>query len=450
MSRTRTLALALSIPFLLTAAGTVAAQGAGFRLEPSATAVAPGEAVTIEVWLDDPSLVPIGGAQLALVFDSAVYSLTGFEEPTEIPGAVDPDFFFWNGPAPVGSRGGTGCTEWWDGSGFEAVSAVITFPGAGFAAPAGLLFRFELTAAAGAPLGDATISHAFPDPSCLWNGSVIVDADGFFIPTSQPDLLLPVSDVPPVTDLACGSAGGDAMIGWSLGGTYSAIRIRRNGVLLPVLVGGATSYSDFSVSLGAVYEYAVTGVANGLESPAATCTVSITTGVSAPVGLVCSDLGGSAGLEWLNPPIGWQAIEVRRDGVLVQALDGAATSWVDAAAPTGVEIGYDVRGVLDQVPGQSALCSVTVLPVAGSFVRGDANLDSLVNIADPSTTLAYLFTQGTLACADAADVNDSGALDIGDAVYTLAYLFSSGPPPEPPHPVAGNDPTSDALGCGGP
>jgi hypothetical protein len=134
----------------------------------------------------------------------------------------------------------------------------------------------------------------------------------------------------------------------------------------------------------------------------------------------------------------------------VQELAGTATSWSDVAAPTGVEIDYDVRGVLDQVPGQSALCSVTVSPVAGSFVRGDANLDSLINIADPLTTLAYLFTQGTVACADAADVNDNGALDIGDAVYALAYLFSSGPPPEPPHPVAGNDPTSDALGCSGP
>jgi hypothetical protein len=440
----------LILPLLLAAAGSLGAQTAGFRLEPSTSAVAPGEAVTVEVYLDDPALAPIGGVQLALLFDTAVFELTAFEEPGEIPGAVEPDLFLWNGPPPFGGGGPFGCATWWDSFGDDAISALLTFPGDGFSAATGLLFRFELTALPGAPLGAGGISHALPDASCLWSGSVIVDPDGQFMPTGAPDLPLPVTNVPPVVDLACGSAGGDALLGWSLGGSYSAIRIRRDGVLLPALAGSATSWTDTSVVPGAVHEYSVSGVAGGLESPSSACTVSVTTGISPPVGLVCTDLGGAALIEWLNPPIGWLTIEVLRNGAVIVSIVGSSTSYTDAGAPIGVPVAYAVRGILDFAVGQtSPACTVTVSTAGSSFLRGDSNGDGGVNIADASTTLSYLFQSGSIPCADAADANDSGALDIADAIYALAYLFTAGPPPPPPHPVPGTDPTADPLDCAG-
>ncbi|HVR75111.1 MAG TPA: hypothetical protein VMT52_12295 [Planctomycetota bacterium] len=42
----------------------------------------------------------------------------------------------------------------------------------------------------------------------------------------------------------------------------------------------------------------------------------------------------------------------------------------------------------------------------------------------------------------------SGAVTLTDAVHLLEYLFLHGPPPSPPHPQPGEDPTEDALGCG--
>ncbi len=84
-----------------------------------------------------------------------------------------------------------------------------------------------------------------------------------------------------------------------------------------------------------------------------------------------------------------------------------------------------------------------------AYVRGDTNLDSRVDIADPIATVSFLF-QGTFAleCKDAADVNDDSRLDITDVVYELNYIFRGGPQPEEPfYPLCGTDPTPDLLGC---
>lgn len=84
-----------------------------------------------------------------------------------------------------------------------------------------------------------------------------------------------------------------------------------------------------------------------------------------------------------------------------------------------------------------------------SFVRGDANGDSNVNVSDVSFIGLYLFEGGAAPpCFDAADVNDDGQVNISDTSYLYAYLFGSGPQPPSPFPTAGPDTTSDGLGCG--
>ena len=75
------------------------------------------------------------------------------------------------------------------------------------------------------------------------------------------------------------------------------------------------------------------------------------------------------------------------------------------------------------------------------------NGDSTINVADAITTLAYLFTGGTIPCDNAADSNDDGTLNIADAIALLGYLFSGTTPPPPPFPDCGIDPTVDALEC---
>ena len=82
------------------------------------------------------------------------------------------------------------------------------------------------------------------------------------------------------------------------------------------------------------------------------------------------------------------------------------------------------------------------------FLRGDANLDGVLDISDPVTTLRAQFGGDTrIRCADAADTNDDGTVDISDAIYAFRYLFQGGPEPPAPFPEPGFDPTPDVLLC---
>ena len=117
-----------------------------------------------------------------------------------------------------------------------------------------------------------------------------------------------------------------------------------------------------------------------------------------------------------------------------------------AASPAGDKIyaanlGYDVQS------GNTV--SVVQFPDgwgSGRFVRGDANADSLINVADPITLLDFLFAGGPLHCANAGDVNDDEVLDIADPIALLTHLFSGGSAPPAPG-ACGVDPTAGDLCC---
>lgn len=103
---------------------------------------------------------------------------------------------------------------------------------------------------------------------------------------------------------------------------------------------------------------------------------------------------------------------------------------------------------------QSPVQSSGPQPINDDFIRGDANNDQQVNIADATRILAHLFPVGNptpapnlLTCLDAADTNDDEGLDIADAVFLLGYLFSMGQQPASPFPDCGPDPSGNALTC---
>ncbi len=79
------------------------------------------------------------------------------------------------------------------------------------------------------------------------------------------------------------------------------------------------------------------------------------------------------------------------------------------------------------------------------FIRGDANQDGALNLADAVSILTYLFAEGAMNCPDAGDVNDDGAENIADAVFILTYLFANGEKPSAPFDTCGEDPTDDEL-----
>jgi hypothetical protein len=154
-------------------------------------------------------------------------------------------------------------------------------------------------------------------------------------------------------------------------------------------------------------------------------------------------------------------------GAAIAAWDSAGNiSWVDheefpgggfaflkvLADPWGNA--YLVRTVIwnkEINPPSGASTDITQylrLPAAEvEFVRGDANGDGGIDIADPIAVLFGLFAGDHLFCRKAADANDDGKVGIPDAVFSLEYLFLDKRAPAAPFPRCGVDGVADDLAC---
>ena len=65
-------------------------------------------------------------------------------------------------------------------------------------------------------------------------------------------------------------------------------------------------------------------------------------------------------------------------------------------------------------------------------IRGDADSDGSLNIADVIWLVDYIFFGGPPPpCFEEGDVNGDGAINIADAVHIVQYIFFGGPPPAP-------------------
>ena len=88
-------------------------------------------------------------------------------------------------------------------------------------------------------------------------------------------------------------------------------------------------------------------------------------------------------------------------------------------------------------------CVITV--DSNPFIRGDANYDSIIGLADVVRILQILFVgqnavAGTVVdCDDLLDADNSESLSIVDAIYVLQYLFGGGPAMDSPFPTCGPD-----------
>ncbi len=107
------------------------------------------------------------------------------------------------------------------------------------------------------------------------------------------------------------------------------------------------------------------------------------------------------------------------------------------------EFERDPQGQLIVLPSDCEFANVKALPPT-TFLRGDANSDSLVDISDPVKILLHLFAGRALDCEDAADVNDGGSINIADAIILLNALFTYG---QTPSPVCEVDEIADDLSC---
>lgn len=159
----------------------------------------------------------------------------------------------------------------------------------------------------------------------------------------------------------------------------------------------------------------------------------------------------------VNPPFDRQTIPPGREQRIVNLVydilppsgsvpRSIGVPFVDGLGDPPIKLLYSVAG-RDVVPlVMNGIIQLTMPPV---FIRGDANDNGSVSIADAIYLLSYLFARGPKPpCMDAADTDDDGKLALGDGILVLMYLFRDGkiPPPSPPGPP-GADPTLDPLGC---
>ncbi len=67
--------------------------------------------------------------------------------------------------------------------------------------------------------------------------------------------------------------------------------------------------------------------------------------------------------------------------------------------------------------------------VPQTVARGDADASGKLDLADAIASLNYLFRSGTIACAEAVDVNADGRTNVTDPIFLLLHLFASGDAP---------------------
>ncbi len=215
-----------------------------------------------------------------------------------------------------------------------------------------------------------------------------------------------------------------------------------------VLVGGAT-LASFDIATGkAVWAVAGAGRDFGMPAVGNGAVFSIQDGALVAV----SEVNGETLWQW-RPKSEPLTSNIVATASHVFAASATATYAIDRATHTsawsfaqGGTLALSKEGLL-LITGGATLTAIEVQRAGTRFMRGDANADGRVDVADGVGVVYYLFAGLPCTCVSALDANDDGAVDSSDAVYVLYYLFVKGPPPPAPFLSCGRDPTRDALGC---
>lgn len=285
------------------------------------------------------------------------------------------------------------------------------------------------------------------------------------------------------------------------GGAAVEYQWRRNGVAIENATQSTLHIPVARETDGGLYDVLATGHCGTVASLAVPVQVDEVPRVVAQSGAVTTCAGFAVVLQVVSSPHAGLSCQWRRDGVMLPG-ESAMTLSIAIAAPehagryeavlsndcglvTTLEMPLAVLPVEmcdcngnGQVDGDEIAAGLAVdcngngipdacdlasgvlvdLDVDGipdacleRFVRGDANGDGGIDLADAITILRYLFAQGvtSLPCEDAADVTDNGALDLADPIGLLFLLFRPGTPPlAAPYPDCGFDRTQhDRLRC---
>jgi len=184
----------------------------------------------------------------------------------------------------------------------------------------------------------------------------------------------------PVTQVLLAIEQGIATVTWQNGESYDQVLVRRNGIDLATLPGGASQFVDPDL-LPSIYQYSIRGDADGLTGvyvPSNT----VSSDLPHPTGLTCTLAGGNQiQLAWTNGPesYGYEQVLVERTDTgaqgstpeVIAELPGGSTAYLDTNIPDGT-YSYRVIGTYGPLQAPSSSC--------------DASLQNLFRVADLVTT----------------------------------------------------------------
>lgn len=159
----------------------------------------------------------------------------------------------------------------------------------------------------------------------------------------------------PPADLLCFTTAGVAEISWTNPSSYDVIELYRDDVLLEVLPGDTTSYSEGGLPPG-VYLYELVGILGNSISDTAKCTPVVPTPVS---NVGCTLQKGSNVMVTWAPAIEGDSLEILRGDELIATLSSEQTSYLDAGVPPGV-YNYCVVVVIGLDRSEPTCCEIIV------------------------------------------------------------------------------------------
>ena len=163
-----------------------------------------------------------------------------------------------------------------------------------------------------------------------------------------------VTVLEPITDLECSAVGDVVTLTWTNGETYETIEIVRDGVVIDTIPGSLEIYVDSGVPAGD-HTYEITPTIDGGTTSPVSCDVRVLEPI---VDLECTADSGTVMITFTGGEI-YDSIEVRRNGLLVATLGGAATSYTDMGLSPG-EYTYTLVGFLGMSVTAEVECVVRV------------------------------------------------------------------------------------------
>ena len=164
--------------------------------------------------------------------------------------------------------------------------------------------------------------------------------------------------VPPATpsSFSCLATGAEVLLQWTNAPGYDQIIVTRDGAQIASLSGIITSLID--IPGPGTFLYEVAGANGGIVSDTASCIETVS---PQPVtSLQCLQSGGSVVISWIEEA-GIDAVEVRRDGVLIETVTPGLGFIVDTSAAAGIR-NYSLRTVAGSLTSTDSTCDVIVPP----------------------------------------------------------------------------------------